>query len=310
LTARIVLLERTHEEANMEQDERIEQLKEEARRLSRGQMHSFGIDDLPKDTAEQFLERVIAFETAPTTTHFDRLTADRVPLPPPNEVTDREIGVMLWRVIFALAKHRVFLSCTNHLSDRELYSVLWHTVLREEVTIMTEGDAGAWHVGVPGDDPESTNYFTYYASENDRESWQKDLPELALPPRKLPMHDRDDDLPRAEDDPPCAEAREWLQTSRNPSALATNRFGTTADALTFVEQLYAEGASCVIVDHITTLPHDNGEPYADELIVVFPDDARRNAIFGLVEHEGRPDTVDDEQEVIDQGRGSVRLWWD
>src|SRR5687768_13037616 len=127
----------------MEQDKRIEQLKEEARRLSRGQMHSFGIDDLPKDTAEQFLERVIAFETAPTTTHFDQLTADRVPLPPPNEVTDRAIGAMLWRVIFALAKHRVFLSCTNHLSDRELYSVLWHTVLREEVTIMTEGDAGA-----------------------------------------------------------------------------------------------------------------------------------------------------------------------
>jgi hypothetical protein len=34
--------------------------------------------------------------------------------------------------------------------------VLWHTVLREEVTIMPDGDTGAWHVAVPGDDPEST----------------------------------------------------------------------------------------------------------------------------------------------------------
>ena len=73
----------------MEQDERIEQLKEEARRLSGGQMHSFGIDDLPKDMAEEFLKRVVAFETGATTTDFDLLTADRIPLPPPEEVTDR-----------------------------------------------------------------------------------------------------------------------------------------------------------------------------------------------------------------------------
>ena len=99
----------------MEQDERIEQLKEEARRLAGGRMHAFGIDDLPKDVAGQFLERIIAFETAPPTTDFDRLTADGVPLPPPDEVPDRTIGVVLWRVIFALAKHRVFLSGTNHL---------------------------------------------------------------------------------------------------------------------------------------------------------------------------------------------------
>ena len=114
---------------------------------------------------------------------------------------------------------------------------------------------------------------------------------------------------RAEDDPQCAEAREWLRARRNPSALATNRFGATAEALKFVEQLYAEGASCVIVDHIEMVKDDQGEPYADELIVVFPNDARRKAIFDLIEHEGRPDTIDDEHEIIDQGRGSARLWW-
>ena len=100
----------------MDQDERIEQLKEEARRLSGGRMQSFGIDDLPRDVAEQFLKRVVAFESGPTTTDFDRLTVDRVPLPPPDEVPNRDIGAILWRVIFGLAKLRVFLSRTNHLN--------------------------------------------------------------------------------------------------------------------------------------------------------------------------------------------------
>lgn len=295
----------------MEQDERIDRLKEEARRLSGGQMQSFGIDNLPKGMAEEFLKRVIAFETAPTSTDFDLLTADGVPLPRPEDVSDGEIGVVLWRVIFALAKHRTFLERTNHLSDRELYSVLWNTVLREEITVMPEGDTGAYHVDVPGDDPEATNYLTYYADDKDREFWANDAPTgFALPPRKYPQHDRDDDIPRAEDDPQCAEAREWLQARRNRSALATNRFSTTAEALKFVEQLYAEGASCVIVDHIEMLPDAQGEAYADELIVVFPDDRRRKEIFDLIEREGRPDTIDDEQEIVDQGRDSVRLWWD
>ena len=292
----------------MDQDERIEQLKEEARR--RGQMQSFGIEDLPKDVAEQFLKRVVAFESGPTTTDFNRLTADRVPLPPPDEVPNGDIGAILWRVIFGLAKLRVFLSRTNHLSDHELYCVLWHSVLREEVTVVPQEVTGAWHVDTPGDGPESENYLTYYATEQEREQSRKDFPDLGLPARKPPLHDRDDDVPRAEDDPQCAEARVWLQARRNPSALASNRFGTTASALRFVERLYAEGASCVIVDQIRMLPQDEGEPYADELIVVYPDDQRRNEIFDLIEREAKPDTVDDEEQIIDHGRGSVRLWWD
>lgn len=292
------------------QDERLEQLKEELRRLSVGRMHSGGIDDLPRDVAEQFLEHVIAFETAPTTTDFDRLCAANVPLLPPDEVPDRAIGVALWRVIVALARHRVFLSGTNHLSDRDLYAALWHSVLREEVPMAPDHDTGAWHVDVPGDDTDSSNYLAFYASDEERERWQTDHPAIVLPPRKPAPHDRDDDLPRGEDDPPYAEAREWLQASRSSSALATNRFGTTASALRFVDQLYAEGASCVIIDHITTLSHEEGGQYADELIVILPNDERRASIVDLVEQEGRPDTVDGKRHVVDRGHGSMRLWWD
>ncbi len=257
---------------------------------------------------DQFLKHLIAFESAPTETEFDRLTGDGIPRPAPAEVPTQEIGVVLWRVILGLARYRVFLSSTNHLSDRELYEVLWHTVLREEVTILLEGDTGAWQVPIPGDDPESTNYLTYYASEEDREQWSREFPDLVLPPRKWPLHDRDGDLPHAADDPPCVEARDWLQRSSSPSALATNRFGTTAAASKFIDRLYAEGASCVIVDQVT--PTSDGEPYADELVVVLPADSRRKALVECIEHEGRPDTVDGERHFIDDGRGAVRLWWD
>jgi hypothetical protein len=48
----------------MNQDERIEKLKAEVRRLNGGEHPpSFGLDTLPKDMAEQFLERIIAVET-------------------------------------------------------------------------------------------------------------------------------------------------------------------------------------------------------------------------------------------------------
>lgn len=43
------------------------------------------------------------------------------------------------------------------------------------------------------------------------------------------------------------EAREWLQQNGHDSALAHNRFGSPANALAFVEELYAAGAKRVFV---------------------------------------------------------------
>jgi hypothetical protein len=294
----------------MEPKDRIQALKDEAARLSGGEMKSFGIDDLPPRLAEEFLQRVIAFENAPTTTNFAQLTADGVPLPAPADVSDRDLGVVLWRVIFALARRRTFLEHTNHLSDRELYTALWDKVLRSEIDDVPDDPASAWHVGIPGDDEHATAYLTYYATEEQRQRWIADFPDCNMPPHQHPQYDRDNDLPLAHDPHPHYEAREWLLTRTNPSALATNRFHTTENALKFVDALYQAGASCVAVDHIDFLPHDNGEPYADELLVVLPRDQRRSQLFELIEHEGHPDTVDGEEDVIDHGQPSVQLWWD
>jgi len=61
----------------MNQDERIEKLKEEVRRLNGGEdPPSFGIDTMPKDMVEKFLERRIAVETGQHANKIEPLSAD------------------------------------------------------------------------------------------------------------------------------------------------------------------------------------------------------------------------------------------
>jgi hypothetical protein len=65
------------------------------------------------------------------------------------------------------------------------------------------------------------------------------------------------------------EARSWLRKSQNESALASNRFGETRDALQFVEQLYRAGAKRVAVP-MAAIQTDDTETYADSLVVTLP----------------------------------------
>ena len=61
----------------MNQDGRIEKLKEEVRRLNGGEdPPSFGIDSMPKNIAEKFLERIIAVETGQATNKIEAMSND------------------------------------------------------------------------------------------------------------------------------------------------------------------------------------------------------------------------------------------
>ena len=107
------------------------------------------------------------------------------------------------------------------------------------------------------------------------------------------------------------EALTWLRATHNDSALATNRFSTTGNAVTFVEQLYAAGATDVRIDNIMMLPNHRWTPYADALIVDLPDDGRkRHELLELIEHVGRPDEDAGEPPPDFIGPSSVRMWWD
>ena len=109
------------------------------------------------------------------------------------------------------------------------------------------------------------------------------------------------------------EAREWLKGNGNESALASNRFGLTAGALEFVDELYRAGAERVIVPR-TCLQDDadtiklEGGPYADCLSVFLPKDPnKKSAVLQLCRREI-------EREGFDPDEGSVEdfvfLWWD
>ena len=104
---------------------RIEDLKRQAAELTGGEMAGWTSPDLTPEMEEEFLKGVIAYESAPLTTHFQQLEEASVELPDPETIDDEKLTAKLWEVIEALARMRAFIESTNHLSDRELYTLLW-----------------------------------------------------------------------------------------------------------------------------------------------------------------------------------------
>ena len=109
------------------------------------------------------------------------------------------------------------------------------------------------------------------------------------------------------------EAREWLKGNKSESALASNRFGLTAEALEFVEQLYTAGAERVIVPR-TCLQEDpdtiklEGGPYADCLSVFLPKDSeKKSAVLRICRREIEREGFDPDEGTADD---FVFLWWD
>jgi hypothetical protein len=266
-----------------------------------------GRDD---ESYKEYARKMDLFMDGPTTTNFEQLTAAGIQLPEPDAVAEAGLRTKLWEVIAGLAELRVYLDQTDHLSDRELYAKLWHETLRVETAAIDEIGFSS-HVSLlqpDGVEPDTSLFLKYYADDKEREWWRQDDPDFAIPPHEDPPYNRDALLPCAHGGKPDAAA--WLRANWSASAFATNRFGTTKQALEFVEQLHAAGATGVWIDNIMMLPNHDWTPYADALLVEVPEDpARRHELFEFMEHVGRPD--EDAGEVLtDHGQKEVRLWWD
>jgi hypothetical protein len=179
--------------------ERINELERQVDELAGGESFGWKSDDLSPELEEEFLRGVIAYETAPWTTHFQQLEEAGVELPSPESMDDEKLTAKLWEVIEALARMRVFLSNTNHLSDRELYTELWNNVLREETRAMVFDEYSAWHIDMIGSGSEEHTYLwmKYYADEITRRRWKKDWPDYEMPEHEDPPYDRDRHLPGA-----------------------------------------------------------------------------------------------------------------
>lgn len=107
---------------------------------------------------------------------------------------------------------------------------------------------------------------------------------------------------------PNPEARAWLLANANESALATNKFQTTARGLACVDELYAAGAIEVLIDNIL---EENvaaeGGPYADTLIIRFGEDGlARHRLLEICEQaiEGEADGR------VDEMLEEIHIWWD
>jgi hypothetical protein len=181
----------------IDQDIRINELREAAQEAAGGEMHVYENPEAPPEITEQFWQNVLQYEQAGETTHFAQLERAGVLLPPPEELGDEQLAAKLWEVIHALAGMNVHLSQTNHWSDRELYEHLWRDTLREFTMDLPPGSGWNCHIDFlsSGSDEDNFLYLKYYADEEYRQRWHDDWPNDVIPPHEDPKYDRDSKLP-------------------------------------------------------------------------------------------------------------------
>jgi len=110
-------------------------------------------------------------------------------------------------------------------------------------------------------------------------------------------------LPESEYDGP--EARRWLRRNRNPTPLAANHFASAESARRFVEELYAAGATRVLVPGSCLQDVDDDGPYADALVVCLPNAPDLcAALCRRCERE-----LDEPVQIDASDPNPVFLWW-
>ena len=103
------------------------------------------------------------------------------------------------------------------------------------------------------------------------------------------------------------EALGWLRTNDSESALASNRFQDTSNAVRFVKKLYDAGAEHVLIPQ-DSIRSDEHESYADAMVVTLPADPDRRARVleicapEMARQGGSVDELGSENQVY--------LWWD
>ncbi len=141
----------------------------------------------PVEVENQYLEAMLAWEQAPVlpvAQWFD----PPLELPPPQEVSPKELPQLLDEVVHKLFQRRIVLHFTDHLSDRELYEIIYRGILpAREKRLDLPGVYYHWDCADVASHPQV--WLRYYATEQQRRRWSREH-HLPLPPRETPPYRR------------------------------------------------------------------------------------------------------------------------
>ena len=116
-----------------------------------------------------------------------------------------------------------------------------------------------------------------------------------------------------------SEALSWLLSNKNETALATNRFGGTANAIKAVRRPYAAGATRVEVDVMYDelwRIEEEGGPYADAIDVTFTKEKSKEILQVIRSlrpsgwHEADYNSYEREIEGDPAPSQTIHLWWE
>ena len=136
----------------------------------------------------EFLACMLEWETAPILPIY-RWFEPEMRLPHPENLSETELRTILDEVVQRLYEKKIVLDFTNHLSDLELYHLIYRDILpSKEKKLDHRNSYTHWDCSHAGGDPNV--WLTYYASDEDRESWAE-IYYQPLPPKMVPTYHRD-----------------------------------------------------------------------------------------------------------------------
>jgi hypothetical protein len=184
----------------IDQEIRINELKEQANELAGGNMTMWESGDCPPEIEEEFWQQVVDYERGPWTSTFDKLLKAGMELPAPETMTDAELTAKLWEMIPKLAELCTFLRRTDHLSDRELYTQLWKESLHEQTGFICMEGRSVHIIDILGSCSEEDIQLQmkFYEDEERRRRWLEEFSDYQMPPHEDPPYDRDRHLPQSE----------------------------------------------------------------------------------------------------------------
>jgi hypothetical protein len=153
-------------------------------------IHILDCRRLDTSAENEFLEQMLAWERAPVLP-ISRWFEPELVLPRPDGLSPDQLHDVLWETIEKLYAQRIVLDFTDHLSDRQLYCLIARDILPSpEKKLDLPRNYLHWHFLDIDAQPEI--WLTYYASDDERETWTEEtgqpLPAKAVPeyPRRMP----------------------------------------------------------------------------------------------------------------------------